>query len=392
MKKVIGYVALILFPTTAFASTATSPLADSTRDIFDNMDENPAFVNTRENKSYLRIGKEGSLQAIANTGSYGLAVQVNTLKSTLVVPLDGSSKDITSANTALAASGFPLRLTLGTLFGDDKYGLRVNYQDSKISGPDGVFPFGFSFRKLGLGWGIISGPTQVSLNFNRNDWKLATTSTQRGLAGDATVTLDDGMSDQTTDQLNLSVIHKIEKNRWFVAIAQSKTKAGFWDKKAAATTKQDNLNKLISVYTGAQRDDKLTDAATLFSRAWVGWSKTTDNVSKQKKETTDVNVGWSNGLEYSSSSWSVLRAGFQAMLYDNIKATTTVYSDVNQSGASISNTTSKTNFVKGLGAPLLGAGLKFGNTSIDATLAQNNTSDVGFSDNVFGKVELTVEF
>ncbi|NBW80954.1 hypothetical protein EBR21_04290 [bacterium] len=392
MIKRIGSVAILFFPLSALASTATSPLADSTRDIFDNMDENPAFVNTREQKSYLRIGKEGSLQAISNAGGYGLAVQLNTLKSPLVAPLEGSTKDIIAANTALAASGVPLRLTAGTLFGEDKFGARISYQDSKISGPNAAFVFDSSFRKLGLGLGVITGPTQVSVNFNRNAWKLATTSTQRSLTGETTSTLDDGMSDQTTDQLNLSVIHKIDRNRWFVAIAQNKTKAGFWDKKSATTSTQANLNNLISVHAGAQRDDKLSDAATLFSRAWVGWSKTTENVSKQKKESTDLNLGWSNGLEYSPSSWSVLRAGYQGMIYDSRKATTTNYSDANQTGSSASSTTSDTNIVRSLGAPLLGAGLKFGNTSIDATVAQNNTSDLGFSDNVFGKVELTVEF
>ncbi|MFZ9521074.1 MAG: hypothetical protein ACO3A4_11420, partial [Silvanigrellaceae bacterium] len=155
---------------------------------------------------------------------------------------------------------------------------------------------------------------------------------------------------------------------------------------------QDELNKSMGFDVGAERDFKLTDGIMLSSKSWFGWSKSTSNLSKKKKETTDMELSSAYGVEVAASSWATLRAGVAASIYGNTKETATEYNDANQAGASAANSKTSTFVLRGISAPRMGVGFKFGNYTIDASLAQDGTGDLGFSDKVLGKVEVTGQF
>ena len=391
LHKRLVFVSL-LAPSLSFASTAADSLAGSTSDVFDNLTENPAFVNAEGGKSYLRISKAGAVQAITSAGGYGLGIQVNTAGSALVAPLAGNAKEITDAAKTLSAAGLPLSLTLGGTSGDTKWGATLQYENSKIDGASAATTFDPSFMKSGLNLGVVMGATEASLSLVRDSWKVATSGKTKTLAAETTTNLPDGMSEQSKDAMGVVVRHTIGKYQYFVALNQSKTKAKFWSSASSTTSSQDELNKSMGFDLGAMREDKLADGMMLFSKSWIGWSKSTDNASQAKKETTDLALSSAHGVEVAAASWATLRAGVAVSVYGNNKTTATTYADANQGGASAANSTTSSFVLRAITAPTMGVGFKFGNYTIDATLAQDGTGDLGFSDKVLGKVEVTGQF
>lgn len=382
----------LLAPSLSFASTATDSLAGSTRDVFDNLTENPAFVNAEGGKSYFRISKAGGVQAITTSGGYGLGVQVNTIESNLVSPLAGNTKEITDAAKTLSEAGLPLSLTIGSTSGETKWGANLQYENSKVDGQSAATTFDPSFMKMGLNLGVIMGATEASVGYGRDTWKLATSGKTKTLAGDTTTNLTDGMSEQSTDTMSALVRHTMGDYQYFVGLNQSKTKAKFWTGATNTSSSQDELNKSMGFDVGAERGFKLTDGIMLSSKSWFGWSKSTDNVSQAKREITDMALSSAYGVEVAAASWATLRAGVAASIYGNRKTTATTYASANQAGASAANTATTTFVLRGISAPTMGVGFKFGNYTIDASLAQDGTGDLGFSDKVLGKVEVTGQF
>ncbi|MEN9808973.1 MAG: hypothetical protein RLZZ488_540 [Pseudomonadota bacterium] len=394
----------LLAPSLSFASTATDTLVNTTRDVFDNLDENPAFVNTDGGKSYLRIGKASGLQAITTAGGFGLGVQVGTLDVSPVEPLTGdqkeSAKELTDAAAVLTRNGLPLVLSLGGVAGDMKWGAGLQYQNAKVDGQysSTVAVFDPSLLAIGLNFGVIMGDTEASLGYGRETWKLATSGKTKTAAGEISTPLNDGMSEQSTDSMGLLVRHKMGEYKWFLGAGQSKTKAKFWEAAKNATTDRNELEKVLAVEVGAEREDKLTDGIMLFSQADVKWAQATSNVSKTKRQITDLSLSSAHGVEVAAASWATLRAGVHASLYGNRKTTTTSYTEANQAGTSSANTSTSTFVMRGkthptLGAgPTMGVGFKFGNYSIDASLTSDDTGSMGFSDKLLGLVEVTGQF
>jgi hypothetical protein len=402
MHKRFLFVSL-LAPSLSFASTATDSLSNATRDVFDNLDENPAFVNTEAGKNYLRIGKGGGVQAISQEMGLGLGLQINTIESAPVDPLSSNASELTAAATKLTGAGLPIRLSVGDGAGDMKWGVGLTYQNAKASGLVPVVVdnketqiFDPSFLKMGGSLGVISGDTEASLAYGRDKWAVAKKGTAKTVAGDATLTLTDGMSEQTTDDLSALVRHKVGDIQFFVAGGQSKTKATIVT--AGETSSNDDFSKTVAVNVGAESSKKLTDGIMLFGKSWLGWSKVTKSDSAAKKnetakaEATDLSVNSAYGVEVSAASWATLRAGFQAAFYGNRKTTQTKYSEDKQAGTSASNTMTSTYLMRGIAKPTMGIGFKFGNYMVDATLAQDGTSEMGFSDKILGKVEVTGQF
>lgn len=394
----------LLAPSMSFASTATDTLVNTTRDVFDNLDENPAFVNTDGGKSYLRIGKASGLQAITTAGGFGLGVQVGTLDLSPVEPLTGdqkeSAKELTDAATVLTRNGLPLVLSLGGVAGDMKWGAGLQYQNAKFDGQysSTVAVFDPSLLAIGLNFGVIMGDTEASFGYGRDTWKLATSGKTKTAAGEISTSLNDGMSEQSTDNLGLLVRHKMGQYKWFFGAGQSKTKAKFWEAAKNATTDRNELDKVLGVEVGAEREDKLTDGIMLFSQADLKWAQATSNVSKAKRQITDLSLSSAHGVEVAAASWATLRAGVHASLYGNRKTTSTSYTEANQTGTSSANTSTSTFVMRGkahptLGAgPTMGVGFKFGNYSIDASLNSDDTGSMGFSDKLLGLVEVTGQF
>ncbi|MEY3903934.1 MAG: hypothetical protein RL189_3240 [Pseudomonadota bacterium] len=395
----------LLAPSLSFASTATDTLVNTTRDVFDNLDENPAFVNTDGGKSYLRIGKASGLQAITTAGGFGLGVQVGTFKlkpvePILADPIKESVKELTDAAAVLTRNGLPLVLSLGGVAGDMKWGAGLQYQNARFDGQYdlNISVFDPSLLAIGLNFGVIMGDTEASLGYGRGTWKLATSGITKTAAGDNPTSLSPGMSQQSTDSMGLLVRHKMGEYKWFLGAGQSKTKAKFWEPEKNATTDRNELKKVLAVEVGAEREDKLTDGIMLFSQADVEWAQTTSNVSKNKRQITDLSISSAHGVEVAAASWATLRAGVHASLYGNNKATTTSYTEANQAGTAITRTSTSTYVMRGKthptldAGPTMGVGFKFGNYSIDASLTSDDTGSMGFSDKLLGLVEVTGQF
>ncbi|MEY4065912.1 MAG: hypothetical protein RIR26_2120, partial [Pseudomonadota bacterium] len=43
-------------------------------------------------------------------------------------------------------------------------------------------------------------------------------------------------------------------------------------------------------------------------------------------------------------------------------------------------------------SPTMGLGFKFGNYTVDATLAQDGTGAMGFTNDILGKIEVTAQY
>jgi len=384
----------LLAPSLSFASTATDSLSGTTRDVFDNLDENPAFVNVEGGKSYLRIGKSGGLQLLTTAGGYGLGIQVNTTSSTPVTHLDRNTKELSDAATALVKKGMPIKISLGDDASGLKWGAGLQYENAKLIGEAATATFDPRFVKLGLSLGLVKDETQVSFAWGRDTWKIGTSGKTKGANGNETPTyLPAGMNEQSTDSLGGLVRHTMGQYQWFLTGGRTTTKAVFFSGGENGTTSnQDNMNKVQGFELGAERQDKLADSMTLFSKGWLSWATGLGNGTQKKVESTDIQLSTGHGLEFAAASWVSLRAGVQASIYGNRKTTTTLYSDLNQSGTSGANTTDATYMLRVVDLPTMGVGFKFGQFAIDATLGQDGTGNLGFSDNLLGKVEVTGQF
>jgi hypothetical protein len=367
----------LLAPSLSFASTATQSLSGTTGDMFD-----------------LRVGKAGGFQLLTTAGGFGLGIQVNTITSAPVGHLDRNTKELADAATSLTKKGMPLQFTLGGDASGTKWGAALQYENARITGEAAAATFDPRFIKSGLNLGVIKGELEAALGWTRDTWKVATSGTTKGATGAETkTTLPAGMSEQLSDTIVGVARYKVGQYQTFLRAGRMATKAVFWSGGDNGTTStQDNMDKLQGVETGAEREDKLSEGVTLYSKGWLNWVSRLSNGSQKKVETVDTKLNVGHGLELAAASWMTLRAGFQASLYGTQKITTTTYSEPNQAGTSGANTTTSTYMLQVVDVPTMGVGFKFGQIAIDATLGQDGTGDLGFTDKLLGKVEMTAQF
>jgi hypothetical protein len=384
----------LLAPSFSFASTATQSLSDTTRDLFDNLNENPAFVNVEGGKNYLRIGKAGGFQMLTNAGGFGLGIQVNTLVSAPVGHLDRNTKELIDAATALTKKGMPLQFTLGGDASGMKWGTALQYENARIMGEAAATTYDPRFVKTGFNLGLTKDEWEAAFRWTRDTWKVGTSGKTKGATGAETrTTLPAGMNEQTTDVVIGIARHKMGQYQTFLTGGQVASKAVFWSGGDNGTTStQDNMDKLMGIETGAERQDKLTEGVTLYSKGWLSWVSRLSNGSQKKVQSTETRLSSGHGLEFAAASWVTLRAGIQASLYGNQKITTTTYADPNQGGTSGANTTNSTYMFQAIDSPTMGVGFKFGQIAVDATLGQDGTGDLGFTEKLLGKVEMTAQF
>jgi hypothetical protein len=143
---------------------------------------------------------------------------------------------------------------------------------------------------------------------------------------------------------------------------------------------------------GGERSDSLSEGVKLYSKSWFTYLKLTENDSKAQDVTTDTSFSSGHGVEVDAASWVTLRAGFQASWAGVTESKETAYETAGQKGKSESNTDKSTYVMRGLASPTMGVGFKFGNYMVDATLAQDGTGDLGFTEKILGKVEVTAKF
>lgn len=415
----------LLAPSFSFASTATDSLSGVTRDVFDNLDENPAFVNVEGGKSFLRIGKQAGAQLITNAGGFGLGVQVNSSSELSVVSGTFSSKDAPAAfagassaileKTAetISATAMPLALTMGGVSGDIKWGLRLGYQSAKRDSEVDSFTrdaddkviatytaFDPTYVATSLRAGMIMGELEAALAWGKGDWKLATSRASHdgnvATADKTTSYMEDGVSAQSTTGYELVTRYQAKGAQWFLTYGQQKSDLKLWDlndaKNGGSTYDAKDAKKLMDITAGGERSDSLTEGVKLLSKSWFSYSKLTANDSTEMNILTDMNLSTAHGIEVAAASWATLRAGVQASLWGSKKLEATTYETAGQKGKSETNTTSSANMLRGIASPTMGVGFKFGNYIVDATLAQDGTGSMGFSDKILGKVEVTAQF
>ncbi len=410
----------LLAPSFSFASTATDSLSGVTRDVFDNLDENPAFVNVEGGKSFLRIGKQAGAQLLTNAGGFGLGVQVNASSELPVVTGTFSSKDAPAAfagasseileKTAetMSAAAMPLALTMGGVSGDIKWGLNLGYQSAKRDGEvrtvaQGAAPlvaYNPAYAATSLRAGMIMGELEAALAWDKGDWKLATSRASHdgnvATADKITSYMEDGVSAQSTTGYELVTRYQAKGAQWFLTYRQQKSDLKLWDRNDAnnggSTYDAKDAEKLMGINVGGERSDSLTEGVKLLSKSWFSYSKETANDSTEMNALTDMNLSTAHGVEVAAASWATLRAGVQASLWGSKKLEATTYETAGQKGKSETNTTTSANMLRGIASPTMGVGFKFGNYMVDATLAQDGTGDMGFSDKILGKVEVTAQF
>lgn len=416
----------LLAPSFSFASTATDSLSGVTRDVFDNLDENPAFVNVEGGKSYLRIGKQAGAQLITAAGDFGLGVQVNASSELPVVESNSSfgSKDAPATFTAssailektaeaISATAMPLALTMGGVSGDIQWGLRLGYQSAKRDSEVNSFTrdaddkviatytaFDPTYVATSLRAGVIMGELEAALAWSKGDWKLATSRASHDgnvATGDKiTSYMEDGVSAQSTTGYDLVMRYQAKGAQWFLTYGQQKSDLKLWDRNDAnnggSTYDAKDAEKLMGMTAGGERSDTLTEGIKLLSKSWFGYAKLTANDSTEMDILTGMNLSTAHGVEVAAASWATLRAGVQVSLWGSRKIEATTYETAGQKGKSETNTTSSVNMLRGIASPTMGVGFKFGNYVVDATLAQDGTGDMGFSDKILGKVEVTAQF
>ena len=410
----------LLAPSFSFASTATDSLSGVTRDVFDNLDENPAFVNVEGGKSFLRIGKQGGAQLITNAGGFGLGVQVNSSSELSVVSGTFSSKDAPAAFAgassailektaeAMSAAAMPLALTMGGISGDIKWGLSLGYQSAKrdgrvatdVQGAAPLVAYNPTYAATSLRAGMITGELEAALAWGKGDWKLATSRASHdgniATADKTTSYMEDGVSAQSTTGYELVTRYQAKGAQWFLTYGQQKSDLKLWDlndaKNGGSTYDAKDAEKLMGINVGGERSDSLTEGVKLLSKSWFGYSKLTANDSTEMNALTDMNLSTAHGVEVAAASWATLRAGVQASLWGSKKLEATTYETAGQTGKSETETATSTYMLRGIASPTMGVGFKFGNYMVDATLAQDGTGDMGFSDKILGKVEVTAQF
>jgi len=414
----------LLAPSMSFASTATESLSGATRDLFDRVRENPAAVNDRGDKSSLRLGKEAGLQLITNAAGYGLGIRAGASQELAVVTgsysVEGAPENFAATTTILrktaeelARDGLPFVLTLGSTSGDIKWGLELGYQSIKRNeevitdtrDSDGKLLATYTayyptYSSGGLSAGMIMGDLEATLSWAKGDWKLGTSqSTHDGNTATAdkrTVYLEDAVSAQSTTYYNLLTRYQTEGAQWFLDYTQQVSDLKLWDRNDAQTggTQYDakDARKAMRLALGGERNDTLSEGIKLYSKSWLTYLKFTDNDIKTLSEATDTSVSSAHGVEVEAASWVALRAGFQASIVGVTESKETVYETAGRKGKSESNTEKSTYVMRSLSSPTMGVGFKFGNYMVDATLAQDGTGNLGFTEKILGKVEVTAKF
>jgi hypothetical protein len=405
----------LLAPSLSFASTATDSLSGVTGDVFDNLDENPAFVNQDGGKNLVRIGKEGGLQILTKAAGFGLGIQVNTETELSVVSGSFNSKDaptgfadvstqnLASAATQLSARGMPLALTMGGAAGDMKWGLRVGYQNMKRD-DELVFANGKAFSPTysatSVRAGMIMGDIEAALAWRKGDWKQSVSRTAHDnlltTTDKATKFMDDGVSAQSTQGYELVTRYTMGSMQWFLVYGQEQSDLKLWDlndtKTGGSTYSADDAVQTRSLEIGSERSYPVVENVKLMSKSWFGYQTDTMNDSKDKTVDTNMEVSGALGAEVAAASWATLRAGVQASLWGSEKSEATIYESAGQKGKSETTTTSSSNWMRGSFVPTMGVGFKFGNYTVDATLAQDGTGAMGFSHDILGKIEVTAQY
>ena len=414
----------LLAPSMSFASTATESLSGVTRDVFDRVQENPAAVNEQGGKSFLKLGKEAGLQVITNSAGYGLSVRVGASQELPVLTginsAEGAPENFRATSTTLqktaeelSKGGLPIALSFGSATGDIKWGLELGYQSIKrneevftetrdsdgklLATHTAYYP---TYSAGGVSAGVIMGELEAALSWAKGDWKLGTSRTAHdgntATADKKAVYLDDAVSAQSTTVYNLVTRYQAKGAQWFVDYTQQKTDLKLWDRNDAQTggTQYDaeDALKVMRLALGGERSDSLSEGVKLYSKSWFTYLKLTENDSKAQDVTTDTSFSSGHGVEVDAASWVTLRAGFQASWAGVTESKETAYETAGQKGKSESNTDKSTYVMRGLASPTMGVGFKFGNYMVDATLAQDGTGDLGFTEKILGKVEVTAKF
>lgn len=376
----------------ALASTTNTSLSGTLRDAFDNVNENPALVVREDKKTLARIGKGGQAQLLTTVGRFGLGIQANTLSSNPVIPEGVNNQDFTAGMTALSTEGMPLQITLGGVEGSTTWGSSLQYENSKVKGVDGTNRFEPGFTKLGLRLGAALKELQAALGYTRDDWYLATSSSINTATGQSSTPLPSGLSDETANSWNALVRFKLPLVHAFASYDYDFITAKVWNSETKQKTTRKNLNVNHTLKLGGEKTDALMDGLTLHNQAWFQWKKDSINLSQRKEERSDLSLNSAHGIEYSAAPWVSLRAGVRSTLWAGSETTLTTYAADNQSGAMVVNTTKSTHTLRTVPAPTMGLGFKFGRLSIDTTLSQNGTENIGFTNDFLGQVEVTAQF
>ena len=348
-----------------------------------------------------------------------MGVQVNTSSELSVVSGAFSSKDAPAAFTAssailektaetLSAAAMPLALTMGGISGDIKWGLSLGYQSAKrdgrvatdVQGAAPLVAYNPAYAATSLRAGMIMGELEAALAWGKGDWKLATSRASHdgniATADKTTSYMEDGVSAQSTTGYELVTRYQAKGAQWFLTYGQQKSDLKLWDlndaKNGGSTYDAKDAEKLMGINVGGERSDSLTEGVKLLSKSWFSYSKLTANDSTEMNALTDMNLSTAHGVEVAAASWATLRAGVQASLWGSKKLEATTYETAGQKGKSETETTTSTYMLRGIASPTMGVGFKFGNYMVDATLAQDGTGDMGFSDKILGKVEVTAQF
>jgi hypothetical protein len=128
------------------------------------------------------------------------------------------------------------------------------------------------------------------------------------------------------------------------------------------------------------------------SKTWLHYETATANEDKNTFFAKDVALRAALATEASVASWAVLRAGVQSSVWGSDQYDRTTYEKVDYSGKSEKVSRSSTFWMREAAQPTLGVGFKFGNYTIDATLAQDGSGDLGFTDKFLGQVEITAQY
>ncbi|MEY4065184.1 MAG: hypothetical protein RIR26_1392, partial [Pseudomonadota bacterium] len=417
LHKRILFVSL-LAPSLSFASTATDSLSGVTGDVFDIFNENPAHVNVEGGKSFVRLGKEGGLQVLTKAAGFGLGIQVNAENELPVVSGSFNSKDapatfasVSTNNLAIAASqaskaGMPMALTLGGVAGDMKWGVRLGYQNIRtnvelpITDTTGkVLGTALSptYSAAKVRAGVVMGDIEAALAWGKGDWKQATSRAEHdgnpATADKATKYMEDGVSAQSTQGYELATRYIQGNTQWFLQYGQQNSGLKLWDlndaKTGGSTYDAKDAEQSRALAIGTERSYPVVENVKLLSRSWFAYQTDTTNDSKDKLVDTDMQVSGALGAEVAAASWATLRAGVQASLWGSRKMEATSYELAGQKGKSETMTTTSSHWMRGVASPTMGLGFKFGNYTVDATLAQDGTGAMGFTNDILGKIEVT---
>ena len=422
MKRSTGTIGLFIciLSTQLEASTYSQSLRSSSRDIFDNLSLNPAFVVPDNEKNYFRIGKSTGVESIHKFGSYGVGLQFDTFTETPVASGTFTSKEapdtFSGATTSILRAGVtsvtersvPVVFSVGSVLGSTKHGLSLLYhsgsynddlQRTTANGTN-ITVFSPKVSEIGIAWGTINGPLETSLGYYSSTYQVATSRRSHdgnlATATEVTTYMDDGASKQETKAFDLLVRYQVEGWKPSFSYTRSTSDLELWDVNDTKTggTVYAAENAIVSdrVVIGTDRVDTIGDQVTFFSRPRASYLKSVRNGSKYKGEINEFSIETSHGAEVGLTPWLVARGGIDAVLYTKTTFKETYYANPGQRDNSETDAGDRTVvFESGL-APAFGLGFKFESFTFDAAVAQDGTSNVGFTDAFFSLVQLTAMY